>query len=1131
MAERNLDIALRIKADLDSARAGLDQLNKTLGTTGKQADTTNASLGRSSQRFDALVASTTQVVQLLQSMDARLESIASGSAQAAQATEQVAVTTQAAAAAVRQLAETEDEAAARIRAVIAASRERQAVQETGAKATSDAAAASGAQAVSAEETAAAIQRQTAQTQRWTSAEAAATAAAQRTAGATAEEAAELGRLLGQIDPTIAALERLDQQEAALQRYRNTGLLDEEGFQRFRGQIEQSRTALGRMGVSAGQTRQAMRQLPAQITDVTVSLAAGMPVWLVALQQGGQIKDSFGGIRPALQGVLSVLTPMRIAVGGLVGVLGLLTFEAVKGYLEQQRLASALLATGNYAGYTTTQLRNIAEEIGGSSGAYADANRAVLLLAQSGRLSGDALRDAAQAAVSMAQLTGQSMDSAVASVVRLADDPVRAAKQLDDQFHFLAASSYQQILSLQDQGKSADALALALKELANTMQARRERDVENLGYIQRGWKSLNDEIERGLQLIKQYGSQDLSQQLDQLYFKRGLAQSLPDFLGKDKIAAIDEQIAALKDLQDQREKAALAGAKQDAENKQGRAAVDRLHDLAKGYDKVADRQKIIKKLNDDIALQYKTTATLPAGVDMAQGGGFSGKGYDFLLKKALGESTKAPKVKATNALAAAQQQLQNQILALGDNALGPVTGIWDKYTQAMLAAASVGGKAIKAGGDVAAVQAQVQQVQALASAARDKALADQQRGLQIAYAQATGDQATAAKLQIDAQYGDLLTDLQRRGDAAGVRLVRSLINVGEARAQLQQLQQQVDTILGDQSRQEQAIQAEQQAGLVSDYSARKQILDLHQATAAQLDQLIPKMRELVAATGDPRAVEQLKNLEAELGRLKLKTNDLKTAFEGGLTSGLEQALTGLSNRTLTVAGAFRALATTVVQSLAQVAARALAAKAIGAISSLFGDSNKTADVSQGATKLAVAGGIVGGAAGLLGVNADKLMASATALAAANSIGLVGGFAAGGYTGPGGVTQVAGIVHAGEYVQPQYRMSEPGAIAFMRDFHQRGMDAIGAWSTVGYAQGGLVAPLADVPRLQARATPRAPLPAAANDPRGGAGAAVHFKNVNVVDPDLVAGYLRGNGGRDAVLNIIRDNRSTVRQYVNR
>lgn len=48
-------------------------------------------------------------------------------------------------------------------------------------------------------------------------------------------------------------------------------------------------------VSAGQYRNAMRYLPMQMTDIVTSLASGMPVYMVAIQQGGQLRDSFGGV--------------------------------------------------------------------------------------------------------------------------------------------------------------------------------------------------------------------------------------------------------------------------------------------------------------------------------------------------------------------------------------------------------------------------------------------------------------------------------------------------------------------------------------------------------------------------------------------------------------------------------------------------------------------------------------------------------------------------------------------------------------------------------------------------------------------------------------------------------------------
>lgn len=87
---------------------------------------------------------------------------------------------------------------------------------------------------------------------------------------------------------------------------------------------------------------------------------------------------------------------------------------------------------------------------------------------------------------------------------------------------------------------------------------------------------------------------------------------------------------------------------------------------------------------------------------------------------------------------------------------------------------------------------------------------------------------------------------------------------------------------------------------------------------------------------------------------------------------------------------------------------------------------------------------------------------------SSGGASGSFAAGGYTGPGGKYQPAGIVHAGEYVQPAERVREPGALEFLHEFRRLGMRALERWNALrnGYAEGGLVGP-ADPSRAPAGA----------------------------------------------------------------
>lgn len=115
---------------------------------------------------------------------------------------------------------------------------------------------------------------------------------------------QLERLIGKIDPTVAAYARLDKMEQQLEAHRKAGRLPTEDYVEYIAKINASREAIGkadsviaRSGVSAKQTAAAFGMLPAQLSDIAVQLAGGQNPFLILLQQGSQIKDSFGGIGP------------------------------------------------------------------------------------------------------------------------------------------------------------------------------------------------------------------------------------------------------------------------------------------------------------------------------------------------------------------------------------------------------------------------------------------------------------------------------------------------------------------------------------------------------------------------------------------------------------------------------------------------------------------------------------------------------------------------------------------------------------------------------------------------------------------------------------------------------------------
>lgn len=110
---------------------------------------------------------------------------------------------------------------------------------------------------------------------------------------------------------------------------------------FVASLREQEAAASKLGVSMGQYKQAMRMLPAQITDVVTSLASGMPVWMVAIQQGGQIKDSFGGIGNTFRALATFITPMNVAIGAAAAALGGLVFYAIKSQTELDNLKKSI----------------------------------------------------------------------------------------------------------------------------------------------------------------------------------------------------------------------------------------------------------------------------------------------------------------------------------------------------------------------------------------------------------------------------------------------------------------------------------------------------------------------------------------------------------------------------------------------------------------------------------------------------------------------------------------------------------------------------------------------------------------------------------------------------------------------
>ena len=218
-----------------------------------------------------------------------------------------------------------------------------------------------------------------------------------------------------------------------------------------------------LSISAGQANQALRQLPAQFSDIVVSLQAGQSPLTVFLQQGAQIKDSFGGIGNTFKALGPIIgnfltNPITLAAAAL----GTLALAYKQGSDEADEFRQSLVLTGNAAGATTNQLAGIAQQLDQASfgTTTAQAAEAVNALVKTGTVGRASLGGFADAAIAASKAFGISIDEIAGNFKKLGEDPVGAAAKLNESMNFLTASTYAQIKAAQDLGDIERAASIA-----------------------------------------------------------------------------------------------------------------------------------------------------------------------------------------------------------------------------------------------------------------------------------------------------------------------------------------------------------------------------------------------------------------------------------------------------------------------------------------------------------------------------------------------------------------------------------------------------------------------------------------------------------------------------------------------
>lgn len=826
------------------------------------------------------------------------------------------------------------------------------------------------------------------------------ASAQKANTAIQDQQRDLAKLLGQIDPTVAALGRLDEAERKLVASRKSGLIDTDGFNKYNAALQQQRAALGgvsdaqgRAGMSARAYSAAMRNVPAQITDITTSLIAGQPAYLVFLQQGGQLKDMFGGIVPAVKALSSSLIGLINPFTVVAAAVGFLGFAWYKGTAQLDDFTRAIYSNGNAVGATSSQLAGLSAQLGELNGSYGDSAKAVSLLASSGKVAFSDLSNAATATTNLASLTGKSVEDMAGKIAGLSGDPLKAVQELNQNYGLLSAATYEQVNALIEEGDKAGALRLIYAEVESETTTRVAKMKGELSGLATGWDDATNAIGRYFSALSQSLSGNRADPVfQQMTLQRDLDISLWSSDGKEteRTRKLREELERLKPVVADIEELASGEAFVAGLQRKGvEAAAALTTGLERANTPAEKLAKSVKNLRDQFqSLKVvNPSSDLLKGVTFGSDGSVSGGAYAKLLAQAEKDSQKGvkkPKANTDNNSAATLlETAQRQVTA---NEQLSTSG--EKVTASGRLVIQINQRLADATNTMtAATRAQLVAVRDSLTTSDAEAKAAQQKTRDLAANIALTERlASAQKVQAD-QNEVALMGIGRGSQAA--EIAQRELNIRR------DYLKQVNDL-------EKAQRNESTALTANELKVEKDMLSAHLQAQLAAEQSYQDQRMAMQADWRNGFTASFEDYSAQAANVAGQTKSLfDSAFKGAEDAMVKFAMTGKLS--------FKDFANSIIADLIRIAAKQAVLQIAGAIAGAFGGGTSA------------------------GVGSTQL---------GNNYNWGGGFSTGGYTGDGGKYQPKGIVHAGEVVWSQRDVAAVG-----------GPKAANAMRpTAGYANGG-------------------------------------------------------------------------------
>ncbi|WP_137532962.1 phage tail tape measure protein, partial [Escherichia coli] len=206
-------------------------------------------------------------------------------------------------------------------------------------------------------------------------------------------------------------------------------------------------------------------------------------WLILLQQGGQVKDSFGGMIPMFRGLAGAITLPMVGVTSLAVATGALAYAWYQGDSTLSAFNKTLVLSGNQSGLTADRMLTLSRAGQAAGLTFNQARESLAALVNAGVRGGEQFDAINQSVARFASASGVEVDKVAEAFGKLTTDPTSGLMAMARQFRNVTAEQIAYVAQLQRSGDEAGALQAANDIATKGFDEQTRRLKENMGTLE------------------------------------------------------------------------------------------------------------------------------------------------------------------------------------------------------------------------------------------------------------------------------------------------------------------------------------------------------------------------------------------------------------------------------------------------------------------------------------------------------------------------------------------------------------------------------------------------------------------------------------------------------------------------